>query len=66
MVDQPELAKKNSAFKSLKKLILVSVLFIAGVLLSLAGFGMIEFNPNLFKYTGFGLLALALIYHFLY
>jgi len=58
--------KKGSFFKSVKKLILVTCLLVAGAILVLAGFGMIEFNPNLFKYTGFGLLALALIYHFLY
>ncbi len=62
--DQP--VKKSHPFKAFKKLILVTALLVAGVLLSLAGFGMIEFNLNLFKYTGFGLLALAFIYHFLY
>jgi hypothetical protein len=66
MADREEVVKKNSAFKSIKKLFLVSLLFVAGVLLCLAGFGMIEFNPNLFKYTGFGLLGLALIYHLIY
>ncbi len=66
MADNSEPVKKGSAFKSFKKLILVTALLVAGVLLSLAGFGMIEFNPNLFKYTGFGLLGLALVYHFLY
>lgn len=66
MADAQETIKKNSFFKSFKKLILVTALLIAGVLLSLAGFGMIEFNPNLFKYTGFGLLGLAFVYHFLY
>ena len=58
--------KKGSFFKSTKKLILVTCLLVAGAVLVLAGFGMIEFNPSLFKYTGFGLLALALVYHFLY
>jgi hypothetical protein len=66
MADEEPRRRGNGPIKAVKKLLLVTLLFVAGVLLCLAGFGMIEFNPNLFKYVGFGLLALALIYHLIY
>ena len=60
------LIPKKSLYKSFKKLILVTCLLFSGGLLVLNGYNLIQFNPELIKYTGIGLLALALIYHFMY
>jgi hypothetical protein len=46
----------------LKKNIWVSLTGISGLLLSLAGFNLIELSPELVKYTGLSLLALSLIF----
>lgn len=50
---------------NLKKLLLVAVLVVAGLLLTLAGLNLIELSKNLILYSGIGLLVLAILTYFL-
>ncbi len=58
--------KRTNPVKNLKRLFLVLVLLGLGGLLTLAGFGLIQFSPELTKYSGLGLLVLAVVYYLLY
>jgi hypothetical protein len=58
--------KKKSFYKQFKKTILVLCLLFAGGMLLLNSFNLIQFNPDLIKYTGGGLIGLAFIYYYLY
>ena len=53
-------------FKAFKKLVLVAVLLVVGLLLALAGFSLIAFSAELLKYSGVLLLTLAVIYYLMY
>jgi hypothetical protein len=48
-----------------RKLILLVIIGIAGLLLTLAGFGLITLSPDLIKYSGMVLLVLTAILYFL-
>ena len=48
-----------------QKIILLTVIGIAGLLLTLAGFGLITLSPDLIKYSGIVLLILTGILYFL-
>lgn len=50
----------------MKKLILVTLLFLAGLLLILAGLNLITLTTNLQLYSGLGLIVLAIILFFIY
>lgn len=51
--------KTFTALGKLKKVFLVLLVGIAGLLLTLAGFNLIELSQNLILYAGIGLLIIA-------
>lgn len=49
-----------------KKIFLVGVLILLGLLLVLAGVNLVQLSGDLILYSGVGLLVIAVAYYFLY
>ena len=58
--------KAPSGGQNIKKMLLVGLLILVGLLLVLAGFGLVSIAQNLILYLGLGLLILAVIYYIIY
>ncbi len=66
MTEDQGYRRPGGIFRAAKRLFLVSLLVVSGLLLTLAGLNLISITSNLQLYSGVGLLVLALIYYFIY
>lgn len=51
--------------RNFKKTLWVGLTGISGLLLTLAGFNLIDLSPQLIKYTGIALLTLSILFYLL-